>query len=120
MCGQVAFIEELQRRLGPQEGSRNGMGLAFSKSTPDLARRHAADSDLEAVLRGEHRAPFELRALEVALDVVRAWAVCSAMRVLPLRSAAELTPAAGPCRSPTPWSASRWTWKRLPTPLWTS
>jgi hypothetical protein len=71
----VAFIEELQRRLGPQEnGRRNGLGgIALSKSTPDLAHKGGGpDAELEAVLRGEHRAPFELRALEVALDVVRA------------------------------------------------
>ena len=68
----MAFIEELQRRLAPQEeGVRfkhaQG-GLGFSKSSPDLARADL-DADLDAVLP-EHRAPFELRALEVALDVV--------------------------------------------------
>ncbi len=69
----MAFIEELQRRLAPQDEALRfkhaHTGLGLSKSSPDLARADL-DADLDGVLP-EHRAPFELRALEVALDVVR-------------------------------------------------
>ena len=65
---QVAFIEELQRRLAPQEDALRFKHAHLSRSSPDLARADL-DADLDGVLP-EHRAPFELRALEVALDVV--------------------------------------------------
>ncbi|CAK0788018.1 hypothetical protein CVIRNUC_011240 [Coccomyxa viridis] len=69
----VAFIEELQRRLTPANGKP--LRLPGSKSSPnfvhvenngDGAHPHEAMEDL----RAEPRSPFELRALEVALDVV--------------------------------------------------
>ena len=67
----MAFIEELQRRLTPVIGK--AVRLPTSKSSPNLAHEngegglpHAPMDDM----RGEHKSPFELRALEVALDVV--------------------------------------------------
>jgi hypothetical protein len=63
----VAFIEELQRRLTPQDGKP----LFMSQSTPNLAHQTThAEAEAEAALGPEHQTPFELRALEVALDVV--------------------------------------------------
>lgn len=74
---QVAFIEELQRRLAPADfGGKSGAYLPISQSSPNLA---AAAAAAEAAAQhhhhqqqtgGDHGAPFELRALEVALDVV--------------------------------------------------
>lgn len=74
----IGFVEELQRRLTPPP--RAGKGMSISQSTPDLshlgagadgaatgnglARSEAAD------LFSETDTPFELRALEVVLDVV--------------------------------------------------
>lgn len=69
----MAFIEELQRRLTPLNGK--AAKLPSSRSSPNLAHDnnggegghpHAHTDDM----RGEHKSPFELRALEVALDVV--------------------------------------------------
>lgn len=64
----MAFIEELQRRLTPQEGKLLG-ALSMSQSTPNLAQQKA-EADAQAAMNAEHQTPFELRALEVALDVV--------------------------------------------------
>ena len=71
---QVAFIEELQRRLTPANGkplrvpgSKSSPNLAHVENNGDGAHPHEAMEDLHA----EPRSPFELRALEVALDVVR-------------------------------------------------
>ena len=68
---QVAFIEELQRRLTPVNGK--ALPLHTSKSSPILAHDGAGGLPPAAMddMRGaEHKSPFELRALEVALDVV--------------------------------------------------
>ncbi|CAL5224978.1 g7755 [Coccomyxa viridis] len=66
----VAFIEELQRRLTPVNGK--ALPLPTSKSSPNLAHDGAGGLPPAAMddMRGEHKSPFELRALEVALDVV--------------------------------------------------
>ena len=71
---QVAFIEELQRRLTPANGkplrlpgSKSSPNFAHVENNEDGAHPHEAMEDL----RAEPRSPFELRALEVALDVVR-------------------------------------------------
>ena len=78
-CLQVAFIEELQRRLTPMNGKP--LRLPGSKSSPnfvhienngDGGQSHETMEDL----RAEPRSPFELRALEVALDVVRLLCPC--------------------------------------------
>ena len=63
---QVAFIEELQRRLTPKEGP---LAPGVSQSVPDLAAAVAAAEQREA--QQSQQQPFELRALEVVLDVVR-------------------------------------------------
>ena len=63
---QVAFIEELQRRLTPKEGP---LAPGVSQSVPDLAAAVAAAEQREASQAQQQ--PFELRALEVVLDVVR-------------------------------------------------
>ena len=67
---QVAFIEELQRRLTPVNGK--ALPLHGSKSSPAMAHEGAGGHPPAAMdeMRGEHKSPFELRALEVALDVV--------------------------------------------------
>ena len=70
-CTQVAFIEELQRRLTPVNGKP--LKLPSSRSSPNLAHETGEVGPLNAPLddmREEHKSPFELRALEVALDVV--------------------------------------------------
>lgn len=86
----VTFIEELQRRLAPQApslaSSRVGE-LNYSDSSPNLGQSFAGEAasgfppphGLHGPLRGYNGAelfdtndtPFELRVLEVALDVVR-------------------------------------------------
>ena len=63
---QVAFIEELQRRLTPKEGP---LAPEVSQSVPDLAAAVAAAEQREA--QQSQQQPFELRALEVVLDMVR-------------------------------------------------
>ena len=73
-CSQVAFIEELQRRLTPANGKP--LRLPGSKSSPNFVHvenNGEAGHPHETMedLRAEPRSPFELRALEVALDVVR-------------------------------------------------
>ena len=71
---QVAFIEELQRRLSPVDfGVKAGAYLPISQSSPNLAAAEAAAQQRhhQQQAGGDHGAPFELRALEVALDVVR-------------------------------------------------
>lgn len=65
----MAFIEELQRRLTPKEGS-GGLAPGVSQSVPDLAAAVEAAEQREAAQH--QQSPFELRALEVVLDVVRA------------------------------------------------
>lgn len=75
-CTQVAFIEELQRRLTPVNGKP--LKLPSSRSSPNLAHENGEGGPLNAPLddmREEHKSPFELRALEVALDVVRTLAL---------------------------------------------
>lgn len=70
-CTQVAFIEELQRRLTPVNGK--SLKVPSSRSSPNLAHENGEGGPLNAPLddmREEHKSPFELRALEVALDVV--------------------------------------------------
>ena len=62
---QVAFIEELQRRLTPKELPP---APGASQSVPDLAAAVAAAEQREA--SQQQQTPFELRALEVVLDVV--------------------------------------------------
>ncbi|BDA40371.1 magnesium transporter MRS2-B [Coccomyxa sp. Obi] len=68
----VAFIEELQRRLAPADfGGKSGAYLPISQSSPNLAAAaDAAAQHHQQQTGGDHGAPFELRALEVALDVV--------------------------------------------------
>ena len=71
----ISFIEELQRRLTPPE-SLNGsmqrsascddMKGSFEEGGGDLVKPDTLSSKIEGT-------PFELRALEVALDVVRAY-----------------------------------------------
>ncbi|KAK9843506.1 hypothetical protein WJX81_006534 [Elliptochloris bilobata] len=61
----VAFIEELQRRLTPKELPP---APGVSQSVPDLAAAVAAAEQREA--SQAQQSPFELRALEVVLDVV--------------------------------------------------
>ena len=71
---QVAFIEELQRRLTPVNGK--AVPLPTSKSSPSLAHHDGVRGLPPGAMdemRGEHKSPFELRALEVALDVVSHW-----------------------------------------------
>lgn len=63
----MAFIEDLQRRLTLQENKPGA--LSMSQSTPNLAQQKA-EADAQAAMNAEHQTPFELRALEVALDVV--------------------------------------------------
>lgn len=90
----VTFIEELQRRLAPQApslaSSRVGE-LNYSYSSPNLGQSFPGEAasgfppphGLLGPLRGDNGAelfdtndtPFELRVLEVALDVVRPFAV---------------------------------------------
>ena len=67
----ISFIEEIQRRLTPLEAAENG-GLKESSSCGDLKGGHEEDApDLaKPVLPKLEETPFELRALEVALDVV--------------------------------------------------
>ena len=68
---QVAFIEELQRRLAPADfGAKSGAFLPGSQSSPNLAAAAAAAAAQHHQSPHEGGAPFELRALEVALDVV--------------------------------------------------
>ena len=71
----MAFIEELQRRLTPVNGK--ALPLPTSKSSPNLAHDGAGGLPPAAMddMRGEHKSPFELRALEVALDVVSSLSV---------------------------------------------
>lgn len=64
---QVAFIEELQRRLTPRDGALGAPGV--SQSVPDLVAAVQAAEQREAAQH--QQSPFELRALEVVLDVVR-------------------------------------------------
>ncbi|KAK9916763.1 hypothetical protein WJX75_006679 [Coccomyxa subellipsoidea] len=67
----VAFIEELQRRLAPVDfGGKSGAFLPGSQSSPNLAAAAAAAAAQHHQSPHEGGAPFELRALEVALDVV--------------------------------------------------
>ena len=71
----MAFIEELQRRLAPADfgGAKSGAFLPSYHSSPNLAAATAAAAAAHAHAQqgtGEHGSPFELRALEVALDVV--------------------------------------------------
>lgn len=72
----MAFIEELQRRLAPADfGGKSGAYLPISQSSPNLAAAAAAANAAahhhqQQQSGGDHGAPFELRALEVALDVV--------------------------------------------------
>ena len=66
----ISFIEEIQRRLMPLEGAENGM--KESSSCSDLKGQSEEEhSELgKPVLPKIEETPFELRALEVALDVV--------------------------------------------------
>lgn len=77
----MAFIEELQRRLTPVNGKT--LPLATSKSSPSLAHDGVGALPHGAMdeMRGEHKSPFELRALEVALDVVSVPALRSSLHL---------------------------------------
>ena len=67
----ISFVEEIQRRLTPVESTENGvpkdnsfcndLNVAEDSKGQDMAR---------SVLPKVEETPFELRALEVALDVV--------------------------------------------------
>ena len=67
----ISFIEEIQRRLTPLETAENG-GMKESSSCGDL-KASQEDEGPELAKSGLPKleeTPFELRALEVALDVV--------------------------------------------------
>lgn len=70
----MAFIEELQRRLAPgDDGAKAAAFLPASQSSPNLAAAAHQQQEMEADIghfMREQGSPFELRALEVALDVV--------------------------------------------------
>ena len=77
----MTFIEEMQRRLAPTAPSLSPFkDMATSFSSPNLSTPFGSDAvpGQNSAQRSEHSemfdvndTPFELRVLEVALDVVR-------------------------------------------------
>ena len=67
----ISFIEEIQRRLTPLEAVENG-GMKESSSCGDLKSSQEEETPelTKSGLPKLEETPFELRALEVALDVV--------------------------------------------------
>lgn len=66
----ISFIEEIQRRLTPLESTENGMKESSSCSDLKGSTEAVAPDIAKSVLPRVEETPFELRALEVALDVV--------------------------------------------------